>query len=146
MSGSGFDYSSFEEYRRKFNKMYIEFENWLNAFLLKEGMRFIAGVKPRTPVDTGDLRNHWSLDTVTGITHGAGSRRELRVWFVNSMYYATFVEYGHAKPYKSGAAEGSADWVPGYFMMTVTLDQIERSMPARFDSAFRQFLLGLGVM
>lgn len=140
MSRSGFDYSSFLRYRNSFNKMYQQFDSWLNAFLLKEGMRFIAGVKPRTPVDTGDLRNHWQLN---GITRSGNT---LNCWFVNTMYYATFVEYGHAKPYRAGAAEGSADWVPGYFMMTVTLDQIERSMPARFDSAFRQFLLGLGVM
>jgi hypothetical protein len=140
MSRSGFDYSSFLRYRNNFNKMYQQFDSWLNTFLLNEGMRFIAGVKPRTPVDTGDLRNHWQLD---GITRSGDT---LHCWFVNTMNYATFVEYGHAKPYKAGATEGSADWVPGYFMMTVTLDQIERSMPARFDSAFRQFLLGLGVM
>lgn len=140
MSQGGFDYNGFIRYRDNFNKMYQQFDSWLNAFLLKEGMRFIAGVKPRTPVDTGDLRNHWQLD---GITRTGDT---LRCWFVNSMYYATFVEYGHAKPYKSGAAEGSSDWVAGYFMMTVTLDQIERSMPARFDSAFKKFLLGLGVM
>ena len=140
MSRSGVDYSSFLRYRNNFNKMYQQFDSWLNTFLLNEGMRFIAGVKPRTPVDTGDLRNHWQLD---GITRSGDT---LHCWFVNTMNYATFVEYGHAKPYKAGATEGSADWVPGYFMMTVTLDQIERSMPARFDSAFRQFLLGLGVM
>ncbi len=140
MSRSGFDYSSFLRYRNNFNKMYQQFDSWLNTFLLNEGIRFIAGVKPRTPVDTGDLRNHWQLD---GITRSGDT---LHCWFVNTMNYATFVEYGHAKPYKAGATEGSADWVPGYFMMTVTLDQIERSMPARFDSAFRQFLLGLGVM
>lgn len=140
MSVGGFDYSSFLRYRNNFNKMYKQFDSWLNAFLLKEGMRFIAGVKPRTPVDTGDLRNHWQLN---GITRKGDT---LNCWFVNSMNYATFVEYGHAKPYKSGAAEGSDDWVPGYFMMTVTLDQIERSMPARFTAAFEKFLLGLGVM
>lgn len=145
MSGSGFDYSSFTDYRRRFNRLSIDFEKWLTSFMTREGNRFIREVKLRTPVDTGDLRNHWRLDTITGITHGAEGR-ELRCWFINTMYYATFVEYGHAKPYKSGAAEGSADWVDGYFMMTVTIDQIERSMPARFDSAFRQFLLGLGVM
>ena len=145
MSGSGFDYSSFADYRRRFNRLSIDFEKWLISFMTREGNRFIREVKLRTPVDTGDLRNHWRLDTITGITHGAGGR-ELNCWFINTMYYATFVEYGHAKPYKAGAAEGSADWVDGYFMMTVSIDQIERSMPARFDTEFRQFLLGLEVM
>ena len=135
-----FDYSDFENYRRNFYKMYKDYDSWLTSFLLQEGMRFIAGVKPRTPVDTGDLRNHWQLDGIT-LEEGA-----LHCWFVNSMYYATHVEYGHAKPYKAGAAEGGPDWVEGYFMMTVTLEQIERAMPARFEAAFSQFLLSLGVL
>lgn len=140
MSSGGFDYTDFLRYRNNFNRMYREFDAWLRLFLLREGMRFIAGVRPRTPVDTGDLRNHWQLDGITRDGEG------LKCWFVNSMYYATFVEYGHAKPYKSGAPEGSPDWVPGYFMMTVTLDQIQREMPRRFDAAFTQFLLSLGVL
>lgn len=140
MSRGGFDYTEFEKYRNNFNKMYLQFDIWLTEFLLKEGMRFIAKVKPRTPVDTGDLRNHWQLD---GISRDGDI---LRCWFVNSMHYATHVEYGHAKPYKAGAAEGSPDWVQGYFMMTVTLDEIEREMPARFDRAFTLFLRSLEVL
>jgi hypothetical protein len=134
-----FDYSEFQAYRNNFAKFTKEFDTWLHKFLLNEGMRFIAEVKPRTPVDTGDLRNHWKLDGIT--RHGD----TLRVWFVNSMYYATFVEYGHAKPYKSGAQPGSADWVEGYFMMTVSLDIIQRNMPARFNNQFKAFVEALEV-
>ena len=135
----GFDYSEFQKYRNNFAKLTRQFDSWMHQFLLKEGMRFIAEVKPRTPVDTGDLRNHWKLD---GITRSGDT---LQVWFVNPMHYATHVEYGHAKPYKAGAAEGSADWVDGYFMMTVSLQVIERSMPARFNREFQAFLESLGV-
>lgn len=134
-----FDYSDFQNYRNNFARFTREFDSWLHKFLLKEGQRFIAEVKPRTPVDTGDLRNHWKLD---GITRDGDT---LRVWFVNPMYYATFVEYGHAKPYKAGAAPGSADWVEGYFMMTVSLEVIQRNMPARFNKAFDQFITSLEV-
>ena len=135
-----FDYSDFKQYRDNFSKFTRQFDAWMNRFLLQEGQRFIAEVKPRTPVDTGDLRNHWKLDGMT---------REgdvLKVWFVNSMYYATYVEYGHAKPYKSGASEGSADWVEGYFMMTVSLDKIQKAMPARFNAEFNKFIAQMGVM
>lgn len=135
----GFDYSQFEKFRNNFSKFTRQFELWINQFLLNEGMRFIAQVKSRTPVDTGDLRNHWKLD---GITRSGDT---LQVWFVNTMHYATFVEYGHAKPYKSGASEGSADWVDGYFMMTVSLEVIERNMPARFNKQFDAFLASLEV-
>ena len=135
-----FDYSDFRKYRNNFAKFTREFDGWIHRFLLQEGQRFIAEVKPRTPVDTGDLRNHWALD---GITR---SGDELQVWFVNPMYYATFVEYGHAKPYKAGASEGSADWVEGYFMMTVSLEKIQRSMPARFEAEFNKFISQTGVI
>ena len=135
----GFDYSEFQNYRNKFAKLTREFDTWIHKFLLNEGVRFLAEVKPRTPVDTGDLRNHWKLD---GITREGDN---LRVWFVNPMYYATYVEYGHAKPYKAGAEEGSADWVEGYFMMTVSLEIIERQMPSRFNKHFEAFLDSLGV-
>lgn len=136
----GFDYSSFLDYRNRFNLMSKQFDSWFHQFLLKEGMRFISKVKLRTPVDTGDLRNHWQLE---GITREGNA---LHCWFVNSMDYATHVEYGHAKPYKSGAAEGSDDWVQGYFMMTITLEEIQAAMPARFDAAFKKFLLSLEVL
>lgn len=135
----GLDYSEFERYRNNFAKFTAEFDAWIKQFLLKEGHRFIAEVKRRTPVDTGDLRNHWKL---AGMTRSGDT---LRVWFVNSMYYATFVEYGHAKPYKSGAEPGSADWVEGYFMMTVSLEVIYRNMPARFNQEFEKFIASLGV-
>lgn len=133
------DYSDFQNYRNNFAKFTREFDSWLHKFLLREGQRFIAEVKPRTPVDTGDLRNHWKLD---GMTREGD---ELRVWFVNPMYYATFVEYGHAKPYKAGAQPGSADWVEGYFMMTVSLEIIQRNMPARFNQQFQAFIDSLEV-
>lgn len=133
------DYSEFQNFRDNLAKLTREFDSWMHKFLLNEGMRFIAEVKPRTPVDTGDLRNHWKLD---GITRSGDT---LQVWFVNTMEYATHVEYGHAKPYKAGAAEGSADWVDGYFMMTVSLEIIERNMPARFNKQFEAFLMSLGV-
>ena len=134
------DYSEFKKFRDNFAKLTRQFDSWMHQFLLNEGLRFIAEVKPRTPVDTGDLRNHWKLDGI------ARSGDNLQVWFVNSMEYATFVEYGHAKPYKSGASPGSADWVEGYFMMTVSLEIIERNMPRRFNQQFEAFLRSMEVM
>lgn len=135
----GLNYSEFEAYRNNFAKFTKEFDNWMHQFMLRQGMRFIAEVKTRTPVDTGDLRNHWKLD---GITRDGD---ELRVWFINPMYYASFVEYGHAKPYRSGAGPGSADWVEGYFMMTVSIEIVTRNMPARFNREFEKFLDSLEV-
>ena len=136
----GFDFTEFQEYRNNFMKMYTEYQKWLYEFIGNEGLRFIRAVKLRTPVDTGDLRNHWMLQDIT---------REgdvLHCWFVNPMYYATFVEYGHAKPYKAGATEGSSDWVEGYFMIEISLDEIHRKMPARFDREFIKYMKAMGLM
>jgi len=138
--GSSFDYKGLVNYTNNFKKMYFDFDRWIFYFLMNEGMRFIADVKRRTPVDTGSLRGAWTLETVT--------RRgdELYCWFSNPMYYADFVEYGHAKPYRSGAKEGSDDWVDGYFMMTVALDAVYRKMPAQFNTELRKFLMTLGTL
>lgn len=132
-----FNYSEFQQFSNQLKRLDAEFDKWIYNFLLNEGMRFIKEVKLRTPVDTSDLRNHWKLD---GITRTGDT---LQVWFVNPMHYATHVEYGHAKPYKAGATEGSSDWVDGYFMMSVSLDIIERGMPSRFNREFKSFLLSL---
>lgn len=136
----GMNYTDFQTYRNNFNRMSKSFDSWMHRFLLNEGLRFIAEVKPRTPVDSGDLRNHWQLQ---GITREGST---LHCWFVNSMHYASFVELGHAKPYKAGAAEGSIDWVDGYFMMTVSLEIIERNLPVRFNNQFKEFLRTLEVL
>lgn len=138
MAGS-FDYTEFDRMAKNFNRIYNDFDTWLMNFLLLEGERFIARVKPRTPVDTGDLRNHWQLD---GITREGDT---LKCWFINSMHYASWVEYGHATPYHAGAIEGGTDWVQGYFMMTVSLDDIYRQMPARFNTAFRRYMSSRGL-
>lgn len=134
-----FDYSEFKQLRKNFSIMTREFDSWIHNFLLDEGMRFIREVKFRTPVDTGDLRNHWRLEGVKR------SGNALQVSFVNTMNYASFVEYGHAKPYKSGSSEGSSDWVDGYFMMTVSIEVIQRELPTRFNNEFQIFLSNMGV-
>lgn len=133
------DFTAFESFHKNLQTLQREFETWLTSFLLMQGNHFIRAVKPRTPVDTGQLRGAWELDGIT--RRGA----ELHVWFVNPTMYATFVEYGHAKPYKSGAGPGSADWVEGYFMMTVSLDEINRKMPARFEREAKILFSQLGV-
>lgn len=139
MSSNGFDFSQFEAYCNRFQNFVDSFDNWLVSFIWGQGLRFLAGVKPRTPVDTGDLRNHWQLDHISRVGDS------LHCWFSNPMNYATFVEYGHATPYHAGAPEGSEHWVDGYFMMTVTIAELERNMPSRFDKEFEAFITTLGV-
>lgn len=136
---SGFDYSEFVKFAENMKDFSDKFEGWLMAFALNEGMRLIGEMQLRTPVDTGALRGAW----MPGQIERKGE--DLIIHFYNSMEYATFVEYGHAKPYKSGATPGSVDWVEGYFMMEVSIDKIMKSMPRRFEKSFIKLLKDLEV-
>lgn len=136
---NGFNYKQTAKFAYKFNRMRDSFDDWLYSFLYKRGEEFIEEVSYRTPVDTGLLEASWELE------HIVKEGKTLKLYFKNDTYYADFVEYGHAKPYKSGAKPGSADWVDGFFMMTTTLDEIYREMPAKFESEFKKFLRRFGI-
>lgn len=139
MARGGFDYSEFIKFYENMQNFSTSFTSWLKQFIYKQGLKFIQEVRNLTPVDTGDLRNHWMIESVRVVGD------DVQCWFVNSMEYATFVEYGHAKPYKSGAAPGSEDWVDGYFMMTISLDKIYSEMPKEFDAEFIKFAKSMGI-
>lgn len=110
---------------------------FLHKFLLQMGQRAIDKVKPRTPVDTGDLRNHWTLTDVF--------RRgdELMIVMHNPMQYASHVEYGHAQEVgRYVPAIGKRlvkPWVDGYYMATISMQEIERELPARLKAAWAKF-------
>lgn len=135
----GFDYRQTVKFAEKFNRMRNGFEQWLYSFLYSRGKEFLEEVQYRTPVDTGLLEASWELENIVK------DKRTLKLYFKNTAYYADWVEYGHAKPYRSGAQPGSVDWVDGYFMMTTTLDEIYREMPAKFDNEFRRYLRKFGI-
>lgn len=137
-----YDYSEFARFVKQYTNLNKEFEEWLIKFIKAEAVKFIFTVKPLTPVDTGDLRDHWRITNV----YREGS--EICAVIENSMEYASYVEYGHAKPYRSAKFRpkenhpnpSGPDWVAGRFMMTITVDKIEREMPRDFENAFRHFL------
>lgn len=139
----GLNYSQFRKLRDNFSKLSDEYEAWLQSFLLNEANRFMALVKPLTPVDTGDLRNHWKI----GKIFRQGDM--LCVEIINPMEYASFVEWGHKQtPGRYVPQIGKKlvnDWVEGAHMMQISLDQIYSEMPARFNSEFTKWLKRLEV-
>ena len=58
---SGFDYKEYEKWAKSLGTAKEEFQNWLRMFLLEQAQRVVALGKPRTPVDTGFLRNSWYI-------------------------------------------------------------------------------------
>lgn len=128
---SGFDFKQFEKYLKKFEEIPTDFKIFLESFLLDMGLRTISKVKPRTPVDTGALRNSWMLGNITV------AKDELSVEIVNPMEYASYVEYG--------AANRDGSWRKGRFMLTISIDEIRQQLPARFEKEFNQFLKNKGI-
>lgn len=78
--------------------------------------KFLALVKPRTPVDTGALRNFWQARP---IEKDGGLYLHIR----NDRDYATHVEYGH-RVVSHGKESG---YVEGRYMMTRSLIDMELS-------------------
>lgn len=128
----GANFSELENYVKSFKKMSIEFDKFLFDFLTKNAMEALAKTKKRTPVDTGELRRNWEITRVRKVDG------ELVVYLYNSKDYASYVENGHTTPSRSG-------WVEGYYMATISIEEVERNIPKRFDREFIRFMAELGV-
>ena len=157
MSKSDFDFRQFENYVKKFEKMTTEFDEFLRTFLLQQAQRVVSNAKRRTPVDTGAMRASWGIGsqkiTLTKIGNGksvkidpenstiadisvVGNNFEVEIW--NSVEYASYIEWGHR-------TRGGNGWVEGYYVLTISIQQVENAMPARFNSTFTKFLKERGV-
>ncbi|XZM32527.1 HK97 gp10 family phage protein [Clostridium perfringens] len=128
----GFDYSEFEKFANNFKKASIEFNKFLFDFLTKNALEVLEKIKKRTPVDSGELRRNWEVTRV--IRRGD----KLVVYLYNSKQYASYVENGHATRNREG-------WVEGYYMATISIEEIERKMPKRFNREFLKFMDSLEV-
>jgi len=149
------DFSELEKFFKNWQDAYNDFDTFLKQFLLEMALRAIAKIKPKTPVDTGALRNMWGIGSQEIVLRAAkeegkveidperstiasidviGNNFEVVIW--NGMDYASFVEFG--------ARNVDGRWNDGRFMMTVGIDQIQKQMPARFDKAFKAYLQSKG--
>ncbi|MGL4875175.1 MAG: HK97 gp10 family phage protein [Clostridium sp.] len=128
----GLDYSEFLRYAENFKIAQIEFQKFIFDFLTKNAMEALAKTKKRTPVDTGELRRNW------GITRVIRRGNDLVVYLFNNKNYASYVEDGHATVNREG-------WVEGYYMATISIEEIDSKIPKRFESEFKRFMEGLNL-
>lgn len=126
------DFRELENFTKNIQKASIEFNKFIFDFLTKNAMDALAKTKRRTPVDTGELRRNWEVTRVS--RKGA----ELVVYLYNSKDYASYVENGHTTRDRQG-------WVEGYYMATISIEEVERNIPKRFDREFIKFMASLGV-
>ncbi len=127
--GINIDYKELSAYASSITVMKKDFNKFLRKFLLEMAERILARVKPRTPVDTGELKRSWELGEVQGMG------KNISVEILNGMEYATDIEYGH-RIVVDGSEVG---WYEGRFMLKISIDEIRKQMPARYQVEFKKF-------
>lgn len=137
--GFAVDFSQFEKLIKDMKATEKDFSNFLHDFLLRMANEVLRETKPKTPVDTGALKNAWALGHVTG------SGRDIEVEIINPMEYATDIEYGHRLVKGKGADKVEVGWFNGVFMLKTSIDNVISKMPAAYDIAFRQFCKSHGI-
>lgn len=157
MAKEGFDYKQYLKWVNNIGVTKEHFDLWLKTFLLQQAQRVVRNTKLLTPVDTGALRASWSIGnqhiylTETGDKTSSGKNvvdvdlsksdiasvaiigDTLSVEIYSNLDYASFVEYGHHS-YK------------GKFMLTISIDKVQKALPKRFEKEFQAFLQSGGVI
>src|SRR5690606_17785831 len=125
-----FDFSEFEKLAKTFKKALDErvIERFIEDFLLEMAFRAERKIKKRTPVDTGELRRNWKVGNV----ERRGNSYVVEIY--NNTHYAVFVEYGHR------TGKNLTKWVEGRFMMTISMQEIERELPRYLERRMGELL------
>ena len=105
MSGNNFELNGLDSFIKNISGVYREFPKELQKLMDKYGAKILKGAKLKTPVDTGQLRNSWTLEK---------DRFYIRVF--NNTEYAIHVEYGHRT--RSGKS-----YIEGAYMLKTTYEK-----------------------
>jgi len=142
VSKAYFDYKEFEQWAKRLSIAKEEFKDWLYEFLFRQGERVVALAKTRQQqfsyvtsegkykiglIDTGNMLRSWTVSDVQ--VNG----NDLYVEIYNPAEYASYIEYGQ-RSFK------------GAFILTVSIDEVQRQLPARFNKEWLQWLQSKGVM
>lgn len=106
----------------------VDFDRFYTEAAKDIASRLLTKVKKRTPVDTGALWRNWGVS----IEH-QGDQYVITV--INGLMYASYVEYGHRTANHKG-------WVEGRFMLTISVQELERIAPALLEKRLLKFLKG----
>lgn len=126
-------------------------------FFCREAAQELAGrllqkVVKRTPVIYGTLRDAWAIMPI-------GHRgNHYTIVLLNHLVYASYVEYGHRQnpgrfipgyweadrfiydPNAEGGMVLKSNWVKGRFMLTISIQELERQTPAILEKKLYRFL------
>ena len=142
--GFSLDINNFKKYCKTFEGAQIGFESFLKSFMYQMAERFMAIVKPKTPVDTGELRRSWQI----GDFNLTKDNAEIEI--LNGKEYASFVENGHRGQYVPALGvtlfvDRADKFTKGRFMMRITTDIMRRYIPKAYSLQFEKYLKSKGV-
>lgn len=98
------------------------------SFATRDGKE--VSFQPHTGKKGGTLRRGWSQGGKYKIYHSASS---CMIEISNPVEYASYVEYGHRTANHKG-------WVPGHFMMTISVKEIQRDAPAILERKIKKLM------
>ena len=151
------DFSQLQELSKRLDKLEKSGLDQFTESVAKElGARLLRMVKKRTPVgvkpewvDPEILQKYWS-GYVGGTLRDAwkvlpifksGDSYIIRI--INMTQYATYVEYGHRQKAGYVPALGvqlKDGWVPGRFMLRLSLEDLEKNTPKWVEKKLERFL------
>lgn len=140
--GFSLDISEFKKYYEQTGQAFLFFEEFLRSFIVKIAERFIRTVKPKTPVDTGELRRSWQIGQVNWM------KDNVEIEILNGKEYASFVENGHRGKYVPalGVTMFTDKYVTmGRFMMRISTDIIRKYIPKAYSLEFKKYLKSKGI-
>lgn len=142
------DFSEFDKFRKSFEELENDFDVFLKDFLRDMANKVLRETKLKQSGHYGDKYKAYDTGAMTaawkiGNFHGQG--KEISVEILNSMEYATDIEYGHRIVSGQGENKVEVGWYQGRFMLKTSIDNIRRQMPVRFQFAFKDFCKKHGI-
>ena len=133
------DIEQFENYKANLIKSASLFKNFEERYLNALAARIMERAIPRTPVDTGRLARSYKVtkcwtegdDLYIQVYNDATSNGNLDS-------YASYVEYGHL-------TRNRVSWVEGYWMLTVSTQEVEQDMQRVFNNMFADWCKETGI-
>lgn len=125
-----FEFDDFKEVAANFQKAVDAdiVQEIIDLSLKQAGQVILAGVKERSPVDTGQLRGDWRW-AKTDIN---------AIQLSNNIDYAPFVEYGHRL--RNGG------FFPGVFMLRDTINDFEEKFQVLVERNLQKKLKEYGLL
>lgn len=141
------DLSDLKNYKAAVERVKRDWKPFVESYLEELGMRALEKVIPRTPVNKdpdadspGLLRRSWRLSEVIE----KGNVLEIKI--INDARksgqgdsYAGYVEFGHL-------TRNRTTWIEGVFMLTISLEELEKELQSLFDHKVLQFMRERGMM